>query len=303
MSHASINGHTCHYRIEGPENAPAIVFVHGTFLNSGMWEAQVNYLRDEYRTVTYDLRGYGESTSPERFSRYEWIEDLGGLLDHIEIGRAVICGTTMGGPIALQFTLDYPERVRGLVLAACGPGPRDATPPLPDAFYEMREKQIEILNKNGIIVALENQGYLQTLSHPAMRGNDPTIPERIRKIVSGNDPAEYANMLRAGMHFKLNDSRMSTRGRIDRLFEIKCPVVIVTGELDRQFNEQSRFMAEAIPNATFHEVPQQGALLTLSAPDAFNRLIKTFCRSVLEDERNAEPDGPKGEARLELEGE
>jgi pimeloyl-ACP methyl ester carboxylesterase len=295
-----INGHTCHYETAGEESAPAVVFLHGTFLNSAMWEKQVEALRGDYRVITYDMRGYGQSSCPPRFERYEWVEDLRWLLDYLEVGRAVICGTTMGGPIALQFALDNPERVRGLVLAACGPGPKDAVPPLPEEFYELRKEFINILETDGVEAAVEAQDYFKSLSHPAMCGIDPTIPDRVREIVADNDAASYANLMRAGMHFNLMDYRMSTRQRVNRLHEIACAALVVVGEHDIQFREHSHFMAEAIPGAVFHVLPGEGALLTLSGPDPFNKMLSAFCKAVIDAERG-NGDKPSEAAQLELE--
>jgi len=300
MPHVDINGHLCRYETAGKESAPAVVFLHGTFLNCAMWEAQVVALAGRYRVITYDMRGCGQSFCPPKFDRYEWVEDLRKLLDYLEVGRAVVCGTTMGGPIALQFALDNPERVRGLVLVSCGPRPKDAVPPLPEEFYEIRKELINIVRTEGVEAAIEAQGYFKSLIHPAMCGSDLTMPDRVRKIVAGNDAESYANLCRAGMYFNLLDPRMSTRQRINRMHEVACPALVVVGEIDIQFKDQSRFMADAIPGAALHVVPGEGALLTLSTPNYFNKLLAAFCETVINAERGNGND-PTETAQLELE--
>jgi pimeloyl-ACP methyl ester carboxylesterase len=92
--------------------------------------AKVNgdVLGAHYRIVVYNCRGYPPSTVPLDLSDYSQeasIEDLRQLLDHLGIERAALGGFSMGGSIALNFTLTFPDRVRALILAGTGTGSAD----------------------------------------------------------------------------------------------------------------------------------------------------------------------------------
>lgn len=109
-------------------DGPPIVFIHGMFMSTTMWESQMDALSDAYTTIAYDVRGHGYTGGSDRtpYSIDLFAADLDALLDALEIERAVICGLSMGGTIAQAFAAAHPEKVAGLVLAdtfASGPLP------------------------------------------------------------------------------------------------------------------------------------------------------------------------------------
>ena len=104
------------YDIDGPPDAPAVVFVHGTRLSRAMWTPQLTGLADTYRVIAVDLPGHGALAS-RPFT-------LDGAADHLASviesaangGRAVVVGLSLGGYVAMHLAARHPERVRGLVL-------------------------------------------------------------------------------------------------------------------------------------------------------------------------------------------
>lgn len=115
---------------------PVVVLIHGGNMDSRMWDDQMAPFARSFRTIRYDVRPYGRSSTPTRLSYAH--EDLRALLDHLKIDRAHLVGLSLGGRIAIDFALAYPERVDRLVLA--GPGlsgfqfsPDDRLAPMLDA--------------------------------------------------------------------------------------------------------------------------------------------------------------------------
>src|SRR5215207_7472476 len=98
-------------------HGPALVFVHAFPLDSTMWEAQVAYFADRFRVITPDVSGFGNSVPARPWTMAEMGDELAGLLDHLAVKRCTLAGLSMGGYIALPFTLNYPERVERLILA------------------------------------------------------------------------------------------------------------------------------------------------------------------------------------------
>lgn len=115
MPYAEINGTQMFYESHG--DGPAIVFAHGRGGNHLSWWQQVAAFQGDYRCITFDHRGWGltagagELPEPATF-----VADLAALLDHLEIGRAVLVAQSMGGVTCLGFALAHPERVAGLAL-------------------------------------------------------------------------------------------------------------------------------------------------------------------------------------------
>ena len=89
------------------------------------WEQQVRYFSHRYRVITYNDRGYPPSevpTDPEAYSQDVTLEDLRRLMDHLGLDQAYIGGLSMGGNVALNFALRYPERCKAIIVASAGSG-------------------------------------------------------------------------------------------------------------------------------------------------------------------------------------
>ena len=116
-SWVSPDGVTIGYDDEGIGDA--LVLVHGHPFNRSMWRPQVDrFSRDGWRVIAPDLRGYGESTVVPGMTTLDvFARDIAGLLDHLGVGTIVLGGLSMGGQIVMDFYRQFPDRVRGLLLA------------------------------------------------------------------------------------------------------------------------------------------------------------------------------------------
>jgi len=115
MPLADINGIKIYYEIQG-EGYP-VLMAHGYGATKAIWIAQVGTLSKHYKVITYDSRGAGESDHPnEPYSLETLVEDLKGLLDFLKIEKTHMIGQSMGGWVAQNFVLKYPEYVNKLVL-------------------------------------------------------------------------------------------------------------------------------------------------------------------------------------------
>ena len=100
-----------------PGKSAALVCIHGLTANHTCWASMADALGPEYRLIAYDLRGRGDSDKPEKGYNLETHgQDLGRLLDHYGLKRAVIMGHSLGAKIALRFAVTHPGRVSRLVL-------------------------------------------------------------------------------------------------------------------------------------------------------------------------------------------
>ena len=127
MTFARINGTLLHFRLAGPEGAPALVFVNSLGTDARIWDAVIAALSVQYRCLSYDKRGHGLSDAPAGdYTLDDHLDDLTGLLDQAGIGPAVVVGVSVGGLIAQGLALRAPERVAGLVLCCTAPRMGDA---------------------------------------------------------------------------------------------------------------------------------------------------------------------------------
>lgn len=116
MAHASVNGQQLSYDDTGGDG-PVVVLAHGFLMDRTMFAPQVAALRDRYRVITWDERGFGATEFDGRpFTYWDSASDCLGLMDHLGIDRAVVGGMSQGGFLSLRAALLAPERIRGLIL-------------------------------------------------------------------------------------------------------------------------------------------------------------------------------------------
>jgi 3-oxoadipate enol-lactonase len=118
MPFARIRGQAFHYTDSGGDGPP-ILFSHGFLMDGDMFAPQVEALKDRYRVLTWDWRGFGQTeTDGQHFTVWDQAEDLIALLDHLEIKSAVLGGMSHGGYITMRVPLIAPTRVQAIVLMA-----------------------------------------------------------------------------------------------------------------------------------------------------------------------------------------
>jgi 3-oxoadipate enol-lactonase len=116
MPLAAVNGTEIYYEVHG--NGPPLVLAHGVGGNHSIWWQQIPYLSQWYTIVTFDHRGFGRSKEiPEGPHRKDYVGDLLGLMDHLEIEQAALVAQSMGGTSCLAMTAWHPERVAALVMS------------------------------------------------------------------------------------------------------------------------------------------------------------------------------------------
>ncbi len=116
MPHADVNGQRIWFEDTGGDGPP-VVLAHGFLMDSEMFAPQVEALRDRYRVITWDERGFGRTEFDGRpFTYWDSARDCLALMDHLGIERAVVGGMSQGGFLSLRAALLAPERVRALIL-------------------------------------------------------------------------------------------------------------------------------------------------------------------------------------------
>ena len=124
---AKLNGIEIEYQ-DGGLGSP-VLLGHGYSATGRMWDGQRAALGDRYRIVSWDMRGHGQTESPEDPAQYSaalTVADMRALLGHCGVERAVVGGLSLGGYVSLAFYLAHPEMVRALVICDSGPGYRNA---------------------------------------------------------------------------------------------------------------------------------------------------------------------------------
>ncbi|MGH2729315.1 MAG: alpha/beta fold hydrolase, partial [Actinomycetota bacterium] len=123
MPFVEVDGVKLFYEEAG--DGPPVVFSHGLFMDHEMFDPQVDVLQKEFRCVTWDERGHGQTDAAGSWTYWDSAKDVLSLLDHLAIDAAVLVGMSQGGFLSLRAALLAPERVRGLVFIDSQAGPED----------------------------------------------------------------------------------------------------------------------------------------------------------------------------------
>lgn len=126
------------YELQGPDNAPKLVFLHGVMGSGANWRKITPQFQKDFRILTYDQRGHGWSFKPPSgYAPEDYSEDLRKILDELGWEKINLVGHSMGGRNALRFTHDYPHRVEKLVIEDIGPQGQPAAMEKTLAMVEM----------------------------------------------------------------------------------------------------------------------------------------------------------------------
>lgn len=238
-----------------------LVFLHAFPLNRTMWSEQEKGLSAQFRVITIDLRGHGESDAPLwHYSLDQAADDVRSLLDHLAIRDAIVVGLSMGGYIAFAFYRKYVERIRALVLADTRA--QADTEDGRRARFDMA--QLAYRQGSGAIADV----MLPKLLSSTTIQTRPELVQQVRTMIEGNQVSGIAGDLMA----------MAARPDSTPLLErIRCPTQIIVGELDVPTPPvDARLMSEKIPNARLAVIPKAGHLSNLEQPELFNKTIRSF---------------------------
>jgi pimeloyl-ACP methyl ester carboxylesterase len=233
-----------------------------------MWERQMPAFAAGYRVIGYDLRGYGDSTLPdEPFAPYD---DLRAVLDGLGIERAHVLGVSMGGTVALDFALAYPERLASLIV--CGSTP-DGTAATADirAGWEAVDALLED-GKAADAIELELRMWVDGPFRTPDQV-DAGVRERVREM-------EALAFSRAMTESEPEVLRLDPPAT-GRLGEIMAPALILVGDLDYpQKVDVARAMSQEIAGARLEVIQGTAHVPNMEAPDEFNRLVLDFLEGV-----------------------
>ena len=253
MSTANVNGITIGYDDEG--TGDVLVLVHGHPFDRSMWRPQVEHFTAAgRRVIAADLRGYGESTVvPGTTPLSVFAADIEALLTHLGIDEFVLGGLSMGGQIVMECARQFPQRIRGLLLA--------------DTFAQAetpqgrrhRNEMADRLLREGM------SGYATEVLWKMVAPHNVEAGEHVAKMMHNAPPEGAAAAL---------------RGRAERpdytatLEAVTVPTLVVVGSDDEYTPlKDAEYMHERIPGSTLVVVDGAAHMPNLERPEAFNNAV------------------------------
>ena len=249
MARIERDGVGIHYERHAGRRGHTVLLSHGYSATSGMWQGQIEALRAWGDLIVWDMRGHGQSDSPDDpalYSEAHTVGDMRAILDACGVERAVIGGLSLGGYMTLAFHLDAPDRCEALMLFDTGPGyKKDAGR---DGWNQTAAQRAASLEQDGL-AALGTGDEVRIAQHRSAQG--------------------LAHAAR-GMLAQVDDRV------IQSLPSIALQTLVLVGENDTPFRIPSDYMAAKIPRGQLAVIPDAGHASNIDQPERFNEAVGSF---------------------------
>lgn len=260
---AEVNGTKLYYEQMG--KGRTIIFVHGGLVDSRVWDEQFMEFAKRYRVIRYDLRGFGKSAEPS--GPFSPIEDLHALLGFLKVEHATVVGGSLGGMVATDFALEYPQTVEALVLV--GSGLRGDKRP--------QDKQMAAIYQTARRDGAESYAE-RMMGTPLFAGvrNNPPVSSRLRRMLIDN----YKALASLGP----NITKFPEPLTVDRLESVRARTLVIVGSEDHpDLRAIAEILHSKIPGAQKVVIKGASHHPNIEQPKEFNRIFLSFLRKSLKE--------------------
>lgn len=265
--YAPVEGGELYYEVSGA--GFPLVLIHAGIANHTMWDEQVAVFKDYYTVIRYDTRGFGKTkTESVSFSNRQ---DLRDLLDHLNIAQAYVLGLSRGGQIALDFTLEFPEKVAALIPCAAGLGGFDYEPPAEEMKLFEEMEALEKKRDFAALTDLEVKLWVDGPNQPTDRV-DSALRERVRGMIAAN--------------YSQHQDDNPTARPLDppaakRLTEVKVPTLVIWGDYDESACPVAgEAIVQGIVGAQKKIFPGVAHMISMEKPAEFNQVVLNFLQGI-----------------------
>jgi pimeloyl-ACP methyl ester carboxylesterase len=269
LPYATVGDVDIYYEIQGQPENPPLVLIGGWASYRWIWFRQIPAFKEKYRCVVFDNRGAGKSSKPDYPYTIEMMAaDTVGLMDTLHIKDAHILGISMGGLIAQQIAISYPEKVRSLILSSTHFGGSNYIP--------MDDKTMALLialpTETISMEQAREMRYRATFSAKFLKENKAVI-ERIDA---------WAEKLPTPLYAQIHQS--SATSAFDSESELKkitAQTLILHGANDRAVpTKNGELLAERIPNSKLKIIADAPHFVIIEKYDEFNKEVMSFIDEV-----------------------
>ena len=262
MPYQTVNGIQLYYETYGSADKPTLLLVHGLGSSSRDWELQIPYFEADYHVLAVDVRGHGQSEKPkEAYTLSQFALDIVVHLDALKLDKVHLVGISMGGMIAFQMAVDFPERLHSVTIV-------NATASLvPKTLGE----KVQIWMRFWIVHLLGMKKMGEVL---AKRLFVYPQQEELRQMFierwAENDPKAYLNAMRALVGWNVEDS----------IAKIATPTLLLASDEDYTPLALKEDIVARMPNAELIVVDDARHALPIEHPEKFNDMLGAFLKKV-----------------------
>jgi len=251
------NGITINYQIDGPDNAPCLVFSNSLATSLAMWDEQTAALKDSYRVLRYDQRGHGSTDAPAgRYSYDTLLADALGLLDELSIKKAHFAGLSMGGATALGLAERHADRFDRIIVCD---SPCQSTP----QSSQQWEERIAVAQKQGIDALVEPT--VGRWFPPEILVKNPPYVDKVRGMIRATPVNGFIGCAAA----------LADHDYASAIATVSRPVLFLCGEKDAPAPAM-RKLHEKLGGSRYVELPGAGHISNMDRPAEFTKAIRDF---------------------------
>jgi len=256
MPKEKVNDVEMYYELAG-EGEP-LLLIHGLGSSTRDWEYQVPTFSQKYQVITIDLRGHGKSDKPKGpYNMQMFARDIAELLKKLDIESVHILGISLGGGIAFQFAVDYPELVKSLIIVNAGIE-------IPTDSFKMKLEAF----KRTFIVRLVGMKKMGEVLAPRLfiKPEQEELRNKLIERWQENDKKAYLSAMRALIGWSVRDE----------LGKIKCPTLVIGSDQDYAPSSIKEEYTALLSNAKFIEIKDARHAVAVEKPEEFNKIVMKF---------------------------
>lgn len=256
MPKIRVNDINLYYEVNG--DGQSLLFIHGLGSSTRDWELQVQEFAKTFQVITWDLRGHGQSDKPAGpYSLPMFAADAAGLLQSLNIKSAHVVGLSLGGGVAFQLAIDYPELVRTMVIVNSAP----------ELVVRTLQDRIAIWQRFAIVRLLGMRKMGQVLSRRLFpKDEQMSLRTTFVERWAENDPRAYQEAMRAMVGWSVTD----------KLGSIKCPTLVISADQDYTPVAVKERYTKLMPNAELVIIPDAHHATPVEQPEKFNAVLMDF---------------------------
>jgi 3-oxoadipate enol-lactonase len=259
MPTVQTNGLTINYEVQG--SGEPLLLINGLADDLTSWAYQLEDFASRYQVISFDNRGIDGTDKPTGgYTTAQMAADAAGLLEDLDIARAHVLGVSMGGMIAQEFALRYPERVSKLLLCCTCAEPSEANKRL----YRIWQDTAPVLGLPQMM-----KEVLLWCFTPEFFQHSPEAAQETEEALTGISQSVEAYL--SQLH------SIQIHNAVERLGRITAPTLVLGAPSDLIFPPfQSRQLHEGIPGSTLRFTAHGGHAFLWEVPEEFNQAVLAF---------------------------
>ncbi len=261
MLFADLGDIRAHYRLDGPETGPALVFANALGTDFRIWDGVIAHLPGGLRILRYDMRGHGLTTAPEgRYFMGDLVADAARLMDHVGMKDAVFVGLSLGGVVAQGLAAERLDLLRAVVLSNTA---------AKIGTQQQWHDRIELVRGGGIEALAD--ATMERWFGRDTRSARPELVEGIRAMLTRQPLQGYLGCMEA----------IAETDLVESTARLRLPALGIAASEDGSTPpDLVRETAESIPGAQFHLLRRAGHLACVEHPAAYAAALQGFLEAV-----------------------